>query len=93
MEFQGVWGKMREDFLRENKPDFYKSLKDSGKLATHLKNYQEKYSLLAEGLVKNFEEKFGVDEKFFRRDSLEYILLSTKIFLKVNSKLKAEIQK
>jgi len=93
LDFNGVWGKMREDFLRENKSEFYKSLKDSGKLFSHLEDFQETYSRRAELLTKKLKEKYGVDEDFFNRDSLTCILLSTKIFLHVTSKLKAEIQK
>ena len=93
MDFDGVWGKMREDFLRDNQPEFYKSLKSSGELYSYLDDFQDTYSRRAELLTKKLEEKYGVDEDFFSRDSLSCILLSTKIFLQVTSKLKAEIQK
>ncbi len=92
-DFNGVWGKMREDFLRDNKPEFYKSLKSSGELYSYLDDFQDTYSRRAEFLTKKLKEKYGVDEEFFSRDSLTCILLSTKIFLQVTSKLKAEIEK
>ena len=92
-DFFGMWGKLREDFLRLNQPDFYQSLKDSGELLTYLEIVQNNYSRRAETLTKNLREKYGINEDFFKRDALSCILSSAKIFLHVNSKLRAEIQK
>lgn len=92
-DFCGIWGKLRENFLRLNYPAFYQSLKNSGELVNYLENFQNTYSQRAETLTKNLQEKYGVDEDFFQHDSLSCILISAKIFLHVNSKLRAEIQK
>ena len=93
LEFDGVWGKMREDFLRENQPEFYKSLKRSGKLLAYLEKYQETFSKRAEDLTTEMQLEYGVDEKFLQNDSIGWLTNSMKIFLVVREKLKAEIQK
>ena len=90
--FCGTWGKLREDFIKKNNPSLYQSLKDSGELFPYLEDYQNAYSNRAEILIKNLEDKFGIDENFFKRDSLGWILAATKIFLEVNSTLNSEIQ-
>ena len=91
--FDGVWGKMREDFLRDNKPEFYKSLKSSGELYSYLDDFQDTYSRRAEVLTKKLQKRYGVDESFEDKDSIEWLTDSAKIFLAVRQKLKSEIEK
>ena len=93
LNFNGVWGKMREDFLREKKPEFYKSLKSSGKLYSYLEDFQNEYSRRAEVLTKKMKLEYGIDEKSLQNDSIGWLTDSMKIFLVVREKLKAEIQK
>ena len=91
--FDGVWGKMREDFLRKNKPEIYQRLKKSGKLQRYLEDYQKVYSERAEMLTKKLQLKYGVEEKNFEKDAMEWLSRSVKIFLFVREKLKSEIEK
>ena len=93
MDFDGVWGKMREDFLRDNQPEFYKSLKSSGELYSYLDDFQDTYSRRAEVLTKKLQKRYGVDESFEDKDSIEWLTDSAKIFLAVRQKLKSEIEK
>ena len=91
--FDGVWGKMREDFLRDNQPEFYQSLKSSGELYSYLDDFQDTYSRRAEVLTKKLQKRYGVDESFEDKDSIEWLTDSAKIFLAVRQKLKSEIEK
>jgi len=90
--FNGVWGKMREDFLRNNQPEIYQSLKDSGELFAYLQDFQDIYSRRAELLTKKLKEKYGVDDSFTKKDSIHWLTDSAKIFLTVRQTLKAEIE-
>ena len=90
-KFFGVWGQMREEFLREKEPELYNLLIERGKLEEYLTNYQVAYSNRAEKLAEELSEERGVTEKLYQNDSLEWILKSEKIQEDIRAKLAEEI--
>ena len=90
-KFCGVWGQMREEFLKEKEPKLYNLLIERGKLEEYLTNYQVAYSNRAEKLAEELSEERGVTEKLYQNDSLEWILKSEKIQEDIRAKLAEEI--
>ena len=39
-KYCGVWGQLREEYLRLKKPELYESLKEKGELENYLNGYQ-----------------------------------------------------
>ena len=92
-KFCGVWGQLREEFLKEKEPELYKSLIERGKLEEYLTNYQVAYSNRAEKMSEKLSEERGVTEELYQNDSLEWILESEKIQEDVRAALAEEICK
>lgn len=90
-KFCGVWGQLREEFLREKEPELYKSLIERGKLEEYLTNYQVAYSNRGEKMAKKLAEERGVTEELYQNDPLEWILKSEKIQEDVRAILAEEI--
>ena len=92
-KYCGVWGQMREEYLKQNNLDLYEKLQESRELEEYLNGYQIAYSNRAEKLSKEMSEERGVDEELYKKDSLEWILETEKIQEEVKEILKKEIQK
>ena len=90
-KFCGVWGHLREEFLREHNPEMYDSLLKKGELERYLTGYQTVYSNRAEKLAEKLATERGVNEELYKKDSLEWILESEKIQEEVKAKLEVEI--
>ena len=69
-KFCGVWGQMREEYLKEKEPELYKSLIERGKLEEYLTNYQVAYSNRAEKMSEKLSEERGVTEELYQNDPL-----------------------
>ena len=91
-QFCGVWGHLREEYLKTEKPTMYKMLIETGELEEYLKGYQEAYSTKASNLTEKLEEENGVNEELYKNDALEWILETEKIQEKVKETLEMEIQ-
>ena len=92
-EFYGVWGRMREDYLKREKPAIYRHLMKSGELMEYLDGYQRAYSKRAAELDDELSKERGLTDDLMERDSLRWILLAGQIHLEVLRQLKAEIQR
>ena len=90
-KFCGVWGHLREEFLREHNPEMYDSLLKKGELERYLTGYHTVYSNRAEKLAEQLATERGVNEELYKKDSLEWILESEKIQEEVKAKLEVEI--
>ena len=90
-KFCGVWGQMREEFLREKEPELYNLLIERGKLEEYLTNYQVAYSNRADKMSEKLSEERGVTEELYQNDPLEWILQSEKIQEDVRAALAEEI--
>ena len=75
-KFCGVWGQLREEFLREKEPELYESLIETKKLEKYLEDYQRLYSNRAEKMSEKLSEERGVTEELYQNDPLEWILQS-----------------
>lgn len=91
--FCGVWGKLREKYLKENNPILYDVLRDKGDLEEYLTSYQVSYSHRAEQIFKKLSEERGINEEFYEKNSLEWIRETEKIQEEVKEILRKEIQK
>ena len=92
-EFYGVWGRMREDYLKREKPAIYRHLIRSGELMEYLEGYQRAYSKRAAALDAELSKERGLTDDLMKCDSLRWILLAGQIHLEVLRRLKAEIQR
>lgn len=90
-KFCGVWGQLREEFLKEKEPELYKSLLEKGNLEKYLTSYQIAYSNRADKMAKKLSEERGVTEELYQNDPLEWILESEKIQEDIREKLAEEI--
>ena len=92
-KFCGVWGHMREEYLRTHEPKLYSLLLEEGELEEYLTSYQTAYSGRAEKMAEKLATERGVNEKLYENDSLEWILETEKIQEEVQSTLRKEIQR
>lgn len=92
-KFCGVWGHLREEYLKANKPELYELLVEKDELEEYLTGYQTAYSSRAEKMAEKLAAERGVDDKLYIEDSLEWILASEKIQEEVQSTLQREIQR
>ena len=70
--FCGVWGSMREKYLREKNPQLYTVMLEKGELEEYLKSYQKSYSQRAENIFKEKSMKRGLNEELYEKNSLEW---------------------
>ena len=92
-EFYGVWGRMREDYLKREKPAIYRHLIKSGELMEYLDGYQRAYSKRAAALDAELSKERGLTDDLMERDALQWILLAGQIHLEVLRQLEQEIQR
>ncbi|MBR6013455.1 MAG: TnpV protein [Selenomonadaceae bacterium] len=92
-KFCGVWGQLREEFLKVHEPKFYNLLIERGNLEEYLTNYQVVYSKRGDKMAEKLAEERGVTAELYRNDPLEWILRSEKIQEDVRAALSEEIQK
>ena len=90
-EFYGVWGRMREDYLKREKPAIYRHLMKSGELMEYLDGYQRAYSKRAAALDAELSKERGLTDDLMERDALQWILLAGQIHLEVLKRLEYEI--
>ena len=91
--FCGVWGNMREKYLREKNPKLYAAMLEKGDLEEYLTSYQKSYSQRAEKIFEKLLLKRGISKELYEKDSLEWILETEKLEEEVKEILKEEIQK
>ena len=91
--FCGVWGSMREKYLREKNPKLYAAMLEKGELEEYLKSYQKSYSQRAEKIFEELSAKYGVNEELYEKNKLEWILATEKLEEEVKAILKKEIQR
>ena len=92
-EFYGVWGRMREEFLKREHPAIYRHLVKSGELMEYLNGYQQAYSKRAATLDAELSKERGLTDSLMERNPLRWILLAGQIHLEVLKRLEAEIQR
>ena len=92
-EFYGVWGRMREEFLKREHPAIYRHLVKSGELMDYLDGYQQAYSKRAATLDAELSKERGLTDSLMERNPLRWILMAGQIHLEVLRRLKAEIQR
>ena len=91
-KFCGVWGHLREEYLKANKPALYELMLEKNELDEYLTGYQSAYSNRAEKMAEKLAAERGVDDNLYKDDSLEWILAYEKIQEEVQSILQKEIQ-
>ena len=91
-KYCGVWGQIREEYLKTNKPEMYNQLKEEGTLEEYLTGYQIAYSNRAEKMAKELAAERGINEELYEKDSLEWILETEKIQEEIKATLAKEIQ-
>ena len=90
-EFYGVWGRMRAEFLKREKPAIYRHLMKSGELMEYLEGYQRAYSKRAAELDAELSKARGLDDVLMECDPLCWIVLAGQIHLEVLRRLEYEI--
>ena len=92
-KFCGVWGHLREEYLKANQPALYELMLEKNELEEYLTGYQSAYSNRAEKMAEKMAAERGVDDNLYKTDSLEWILAYEKIQEEVQSTLREEIQR
>ena len=93
LEFYGVWGRMREEFLKREHPAIYRHLVKSGELMDYLDGYQQAYSKRAATLDAELSKERGLTDSLMERNPLRWILLAGQIHLEVLRRLEDEINR
>ena len=92
-EFYGVWGRMREEFLKREHPAIYRHLMKSGELMEYLNGYQQAYSKRAATLDAELSKERGLTDSLMECNPLRWILLAGQIHLEVLRRLEDEINR
>ena len=92
-EFYGVWGRMREEFLKREHPAIYRHLVKSGELMEYLNGYQQAYSKRAATLDAELSKERGLTDSLMERNPRRWILLAGQIHLEVLRRLEDEINR
>ena len=92
-KFCGVWGHLREEYLKANQPALYELMLEKNELDEYLTGYQAAYSNRAEKMAEKLAAERDVDDNLYKDDSLEWILAYEKIQEEVQSTLREEIQR
>ena len=90
--FCGVWGNLREEYLKAKEPALYNSLQKNGELEDYLESYQLAYSNRADRMAKEMAEARGVNDALYQQDSIRWLIESEKIQEEIKAKLEKEIQ-
>ncbi len=69
----GRWGRMRRDYLKENRPGYYSSLLLTGKLWTYLADLDEHAQERLDRIMEQMKVAEGVTEKLKADDQLKWI--------------------
>lgn len=69
----GRWGRMRRDYLKENRPGYYSSLLLTGKLWTYLADLDEQAQERLDRIVEQMKAAENVTEKLKADDQLEWV--------------------
>lgn len=69
----GRWGRMRRDYLKENRPGYYSSLLLTGKLWTYLADLDEQAQERLDRIMEQMKAVEGVTEKLKADDQLKWI--------------------
>ena len=77
--YTGVYGNMRELYLRTHKSAVYKKLAKSGVLEDHLNTFQAHYSAIAEEMHQRLAEERGVTDDLMRFDYCEWVARTCEI--------------
>ena len=91
--FCGVWGNLREKYLREKNPELYAAMLEMRELEEYLTSYQKSYSQRAEKIFEELSAKYRVNEELYEKNKLEWIMATEKLQEEVKAILKKEIQK
>lgn len=67
-----TYGEKRRTYLRENKPEFYKSLLEKGELENHLKSIDKEAWRMEETMVERTCELRGVNAELKMKDMMEW---------------------
>ena len=70
-KFCGVWGHLREEYLKANQPALYELMLEKNELDEYLTGYQAAYSNRAEKMAEKLAAERGVDDNLYKDDSLE----------------------
>lgn len=69
----GKYGRLREKYLKENKPSLFEHLKMSERLTPHLASVDKEAKAYEELLIKQFTEKENIDEKLKETNQFEWV--------------------
>ncbi len=72
-ESLGKYGRMRNTYLREHRPDLYQNLVLSGRLRAHLLDTDQTCWDRMERIIRQMAEAEGVDEQLKASDQLGWI--------------------
>ena len=69
----GKYGRMRERFLKENKPELYAELVRSGKLFDHCAEIDDTASERVSRIVKSMAQSEGLTEQMKNTDPMKWV--------------------
>ncbi|MBO4400408.1 MAG: TnpV protein [Selenomonadaceae bacterium] len=90
--FCGVWGNLREEYLKAKEPALYNSLQKNGEREDYLESYQLAYSNRADRMARELAEARGVNDELYQQDSIRWLIESEKIQEEIKARLEKEIQ-
>lgn len=91
--FFGIWGKLREEFIKTHKPKHYRLFKQNSDIFfKYLNHFQRGYSIRAAVLAQKLEAEENINENLFDTNKSAWIVASSKIEDVVGLTIKTEIQ-
>ena len=87
----GRWGRMRRDYLKENRPGYYSSLLLTGKLWTYLADLDEHAQERLDRIAEQMQAAEGVTEELKANDQLEWVRRCNSIRSRAEEIVRAEL--
>lgn len=87
----GEWTDIRLNYLREEQPELLAQLRESGELANHLQEIDDRYNDKLIEMLERQMEREGVDEEMKSKDPMAWVGRVNNIRAQVKEMLIAEI--
>ena len=87
----GRWGRMHQQYLKENRPGYYSSLLLTGKLWTYLADLDEQAQERLDRIAEQMQAAEGVTEELKADDQLEWVRRCNSIRSRAEEIVRAEL--
>ena len=87
----GIWGRRRQQYLKEHRPAIYSSMLLSDKLSSHLIEVDQQAQDMYDQLMRQMEIRAGITEQIKATDQMAWVQKMNAISSQVHEVINAEL--